>query len=291
MKVAVYQFAPTFGAVGKNLRRIEQELENVQVDLIVLPELCTTGYLFASMEEVGSMAEPVRGGETVRRLEALCQWKGFYLVAGMVESAENMFYNSAVLIGPNGWIGTYRKIHLFWKEKSWFTPGNLPFQVWNIGMARIGIMICFDWIFPESARTLALQGADIICHPANLVLPYGPDAMVIRALENRVFSVTANRIGWEERGGKKLTFIGKSQVTGVKGEILLRMKEEEQIKMVDIDPALARNKKIIEANDLFQDRRPDLYLNQSRIPCQPSGAAGIKKNVNPIFHPDEADGD
>jgi len=291
MKVAIYQFAPTFGNIGKNLRRIEQELENIQVDLIVLPELCTTGYLFASREEIGSMAEPVPGGESIRRLEALCQWKGFHLVAGIIESADNVCYNSAVLIGPDGWIGTYRKIHLFWKEKTWFAPGNRPFQVWDIGMARIGIMICFDWIFPESARALALQGADILCHPANLVLPYGPDAMVTRSLENRIFSITANRIGYEERGGKKLTFIGKSQVIGTKGEILLRMEEEEKIKTVEIDPALARNKKIIEANDLFQDRRPELYLNQSQIPSPSPEAARNKINVNPIFHPGEADGD
>lgn len=289
MNIAIYQFAPAFGDAERNLQKIEQRLQDIEADLVVLPELCTTGYFFASREQVQSMAEPVPGGETVRRLETLCQWKGLHLVAGIAESAEGTCYNSAVLIGPDGWIGTYRKIHLFWKEKIGFAPGNRPFQVWNIGKARVGLMVCFDWIFPESARSLALQGADIICHPANLVLPHCPDAMVTRSIENRVYTVTANRIGFEEREGKKLNFIGKSQITGVKGEILLRMGQEEGLKQIEIDPALARNKKITEANDLFQDRKPDLYLNQGQIPSRPPEAASIKKDVNPIFHPDKTD--
>jgi predicted amidohydrolase len=261
MKVGVYQFAPVFGNVRANLEKIERMLDEEEADLIVLPELCTTGYQFVSTEEIRSLAEPVTEGETVRRLTAFCRKKKFFLVAGIVESADDVCYNSSVLVGPEGWIGTYRKIHLFWDEKLWFQPGNLGFRVWDIGSAKIGMMICFDWFFPESARTLALSGADILCHPANLVLPYCPDAMITRSVENRVYSATANRIGSEERGGKsKLTFIGKSQITDVKGKLLFRLNEnEEGLRIADIDPALARDKQVTEMNHLFQDRRPEMY--------------------------------
>jgi predicted amidohydrolase len=261
MKTGVYQFAPEFGNVPANLDKIEKALLAVEAELVVLPELCTTGYQFASADEVRSLAERIPEGETVRRLAVLCRRKGFYIAAGMAESTDDAYYNSSVLIGPEGWIGTYRKIHLFHEEKLWFAPGNLGFRVWDVGMVKIGMMVCFDWIFPESARTLALRGAEIICHPANLVLPYCPDAMITRSVENRVYCATANRIGAEERAGKsRLTFIGKSQITGVKGELLFRMDESETgFRIADIDPAIAREKRVTETNDLFGDRRPEAY--------------------------------
>jgi len=248
--------------VQANLEKIAAAIDGADADLIVLPELCTTGYQFVSSREVVSLAEPVRGGETVRRLESLCEKNGFLLVAGIAESAEGGCYNSSVLVGPEGWIGTYRKVHLFLEEKLWFRPGNLGFGVWQAASARIGMMICFDWIFPESARTLALAGADILCHPANLVLPYCPDAMITRSIENRVFSVTANRVGYESRGGKdELRFIGRSGVVDARGEVLLRLGDEEEcLATVEIDPILSRDKRITEVNDLFKDRRPEEYL-------------------------------
>ena len=117
--------------------------------------------------------------------------RSLHVVVGLAERAQDHLYNSAVLIGPNGYIGTYRKIHLFFEETLWFTPGNTGFQVWDIGQAKVGLLVCFDWFYPEAARTLALQGADILCHPSNLVLPHCPDAMVTRCLENHVFAITA----------------------------------------------------------------------------------------------------
>jgi len=261
MKVGVFQFAPIFGNVQANLQKIEETLAHVEADLLVLPELCTTGYQFISSHEVQALAEPVPEGESVQRLCALCKRKGFYLVCGMAEKTKEGIYNSAVLVGPDGWLGTYRKTHLFFEEKLWFVHGNSGFKVWDLGMARIGILICFDWAFPEAARTLALQGADILCHPTNLVLPYCPDAMITRSIENRVYSITCNRVGEEKRNGKpKLNFIGKSEVVGVKGEIYFRMgSHEEGVRIVEIDPLQARDKQIIQGNDLFQDRRPEMY--------------------------------
>ena len=125
---------------------------------------------------------------------------------------------------------------------------------------RLGMMICFDWIFPEVARTLALKGADILCHPTNLVLPFCQDAMVTRCIENRVFALTANRVGTERRAGQEFTFTGRSQVVTPRGEILTRADVDgEGVFVVDIDPMLARNKAVTDVNDVLGDRRPELY--------------------------------
>jgi predicted amidohydrolase len=121
-------------------------------------------------------------------------------------------------------------------------------------------MICFDWLFPESARCLALDGADILLHPSNLVLPYCQDAMRTRCLENRVFAVTANRCGAEEGRGEQLRFTGSSQVTGPRGEVLSRAPEHrEHLEVLEIDLAQARDKRVTPRNDLFASRQPDTY--------------------------------
>ncbi|MFZ1504985.1 MAG: nitrilase-related carbon-nitrogen hydrolase [Nitrospira sp.] len=236
-------------------------LGQVDADLIVLPELFATGYQFVSQEEVFQLAEPVPDGATTKRLADMAARRGMTIVAGLPELDGRRCFNSAVVVGPNGFIGCYRKTHLFFEETLWFTPGDSGFQVWDIGMAKVGVMICFDWYYPESARTLALQGAEIIAHPSNLVLPHCPDSMVTRCLENRVFSVTANRIGSEARGGKeRLTFIGMSEVVGPRGRILHRApRETEDLTIVEIDPAEARIKALNDYNDLLRDRRPALY--------------------------------
>jgi predicted amidohydrolase len=122
-------------------------------------------------------------------------------------------------------------------------------------------MICFDWFFPESMRTLALMGADVIAHPSNLVLPFCPDAMPVRCLENKVFAVTANRTGTEKRKkGRPLTFIGKSGIVSPRGEILARAPDDgDAVLVIDIDPALSRDKALNPYNDMIKDRRPELY--------------------------------
>lgn len=264
MKLAVYQFAPEFGKKQENLEKIEQVVRKVDAELVVLPELCCTGYQFVSGGEVDALCEPIPGGPTVEMLSRICGEKGMYLIAGVGEKDGANAYNSAVLIGPEGFIGKYRKIHLFMEEKRWFQPGDLGFRVWDIGDVSIGLMICFDWIFPEAARSLALQGAEIVCLPANLVLPYCQDAMVTRSIENGIFSVTANRTGYEERGGnERLTFTGGSQVVSPKGEVLFRLgSKNEEYQEVEIDPAAARDKWVTQGNHLWEDRRPDVYVTE-----------------------------
>ncbi len=265
MKIAAVQFHPIFGEIESNLNHIENLLDGVNADLVVLPELCTTGYQFISKKEVAELSELIPEGNTVQRIKKLCQDKKMHIVIGMAEEDNDQYFNSSVLIGPDGYIGKYRKVHLFAEEKIWFEPGNEGFRTWDIGEAKIGMMICFDWIFPESARTLSLLGADIICHPANLVLPYCQDAMMTRSIENRVFTITANRIGTEERGDKTpLTFTGQSQATDTKGKRLFQLEaDKEGTGVADINPKEARNKMITPANHCFQDRRDELYFKDN----------------------------
>lgn len=260
MRAGFVQFAPAFGAIAQNIERVERLIRESDAELIVLPELFNTGYLFTSRSEVQTLAEEIPDGRTTETLCRLARAKNAHIAAGLVERCGERLFNSSVLVGPDGYRATYRKIHLFLEETLWFDPGDRPFAVHDIGGCRVGLMICFDWIFPESARILALQGADVLCHMANLVLPYCQTAMVTRCLENRVFAVTANRTGIEARGGKELFFTGGSQITGPDGTILCRAGEDsEEIGTVDIEIDRAREKRLNPYNDLLGSRRPEYY--------------------------------
>lgn len=258
MKVGFLQTNPVFGMKEDNVNNAIAKIRQLDADLVVLPELFNSGYQFTSREEALALSERVPEGQTARALIDLSKEKKLYIVAGLAEQEDGRCYNSAILVGPDGFIGCYRKLHLFYHEKLWFEPGNTGLRVYDIGQAKIGIMICFDWFFPEVARYLALKGADIICHPANLVLPYCPQAMITRCIENRVFAITANRVGVENRSKEMLAFIGTSQVIGTKGEILYRASGDGEASIVvEIDPTVARDKQITTVNHLFNDRRID----------------------------------
>jgi len=261
MKVGLYQANPSFGDVERNVSDAIKAMADAPVDLMVLPELFNTGYQFISREEVSDLAEEIPDGFTCRSMIKAARKNKIYIVWGMAERKNYRLYNSAALVGPQGFIGCYRKTHLFCEEKFLFDPGDTGFQVWDIGETKIGIMICFDWIFPESARLLALKGAHIICHPANLVLPYCQYAMPVRCLENRVFAVTANRIGTEQRGNKEpLTFTGGSIIVDPSGNVIGQMDGTSTGTIsVDISPQVANDKKVTPYNDILKDRRPELY--------------------------------
>jgi predicted amidohydrolase len=263
MRIGVYQNNPEFGQVEKNVLRAVIELSAADADMIVMPELFNTGYQFVSREEAFDLAEEIPSGRTCEVLSDVASLGKLYLVFGIAERHGDKLFNSAAVMGPDGFIGVYRKSHLFYEEKNIFDPGDTGFRVFDIGIARLGVMICFDWWFPEAARSLALQGADIICHPANLILPDCQKAMVTRSLENGVFSATANRIGSEARGGKDaLMFTGESQILDNRGTVLANMKRDNiGISIVDIDINKARDKSITTMNDRFKDRRPELYNN------------------------------
>ena len=261
MKVGIYQFSPQWGEVNKNLEKIYNKLTDYSgVELWILPELCTTGYQFASLEELEQLAENFPEGKTAKQMLQLTKAKQNAVILGVLEKAKEGFYNSVAVFEKGKFRGIYRKIHLFYKEKKFFLPGNEKPKVYDIMGAKIGLMICFDWIYPEVARSLALQGAELIAHSTNLVMPYCQEAMVTRSIENRVFTAIANRIGWENRDGEKLTFTGKSQITDYRGNRVAQLKmDEENTLIADLDLPLAKDKNITPLNHLFDDRRPDLY--------------------------------
>ena len=261
MRIGIYQNNPRFGEVKKNIEQAINKIDTIKADLVVLPELFTTGYQFTSLEEVEKLAEEIPSGPSCATLIKYANSKSLYIVFGIAERHGEALFNSAVLIGPEGFIGRYRKSHLFYEEKLFFSPGDTGFNVFDIGTAKLGMMVCYDWWFPEAARTLALKGADIICHPSNLVLTGCHRAMQTRSLENAVYSITANRIGAEARGGKKeLRFTGRSQIVDPSGQVLLTLDDDmEGIAAFDIDVDIARDKSITSLNDRFQDRRPELY--------------------------------
>lgn len=260
MRIGFIQMTPAFGDREVNLDQVEKLVGTMKADLIVLPEFFATGYLFSDIAEVTALAEPIPGGITTTGLLRISRNSGTALVAGLPERDGKHLFNSAVLVTPEGVLHTYRKTHLFDREKLFFSPGDTGFRVWEWRGIRIGIMICFDWYFPESARALALAGAQIIAHPSNLVLPHCPSAMITRSLENRIFSVTCNRSGSETRHDMSLKYIGNSRIINPKGIVLGQAGDENTaVVTVEIDPLEADDKRVTSRNDLFSDRRTDLY--------------------------------
>ena len=259
IKVSYCQNSPIFGEIEKNFTQIENLCTNLSTDLLVLPELFASGYTFTSKEEAESFSES-QNGRTSTFLMNLANSIDGAVIAGFPERLDNQIYNSSLLVNKNGIIGVYRKIHLFNKEKLWFSPGNLGFPVFQLPELKVGMMICFDWIFPESARTLALQGVDLIAHPANLVLPYCQNAMVTRCIENSIYAITANRIGTETRGSDSFSFTGQSQITAPKGKILQKApNNQNQVSTIEIDPTTAREKSLNNFNNLLGDRKKEFY--------------------------------
>jgi predicted amidohydrolase len=264
MRVGFYQFQPLFGRPRENAEAVAAATRRARADLLVAPELCTSGYLFASREESAGLAETLPGPST-ELVQQACRETGGRVVLGIAERAPDGFYNSAALVGPGGVEGAYRKAHLFGEEKLHFTPGRTGFPVFPIPVGdrtvRLGLLVCFDHFFPEAARSLALAGAQLICHPSNLVLPeYAQLSTRVRSIENRVFWILANRYGSEERGGKVLAFTGASQITGPDGKVLAHGPASgDALEVLEIDPSLADNKKVTSRNNLWEDRRPELY--------------------------------
>ncbi len=266
MTIGFVQHAPRYLQPDANRQHVASLVEGSSADLLVLPELFTSGYFFQSTEDARKIAEEIPDGATVAWMEDLSAHLGSTLVAGLPErDEEGRLYNSAAVVSPRGFEGTYRKIHLYNEEKLHFEPGQGPLPVFELtardGTAyRLGLMICFDWFFPEAIRSLALQDADIVAHPSNLVRKNCPRAMPIRALENRVFTVTANRYGSESNGSESLTFIGQSEICAPSGEILTRApRVGDAVEVAEIDLKEARQKEVTAHNHLWKDRNPAAY--------------------------------
>ena len=264
MVIACIQTDPRLRSKEANWDEARTHVLEADADLVVLPELFATGYFFSSTEQARELAESIPDGPTCCVLREWAQQTGATIVAGVAERDRADLYNSAVVVTPNGWLGTYRKSHLFYEETLHFTPGD-GFKVWTVtdragASYRLGVMVCFDWIFPASSRTLADLGADVVAHPSNLVLPHCPRSMPVRALESGVFTATANRIGTESNGKEDLTFIGQSVICSPKAEVLASAPPDQTgIIRAEVDPRAARDKRLNPYNDLRQDRRSKLY--------------------------------
>jgi len=259
MRVALVQSSPVFGDIGANLRQLLAALAANEADFYVLPELCLSGYDFDGPSQLAPFAQEA-GAEPLEALARAAAERGAGIAFGFAESAGGKLYNSSCLALPDGRRRVYRKTHLFAREKLLFSPGDTGFFVEEFRGLRVGIAICFDWIFPESFRTLALLGADLVAHCANLVLPYCQRVDYARAVENRIYVATANRVGIEERAGRRLTFTGESVLVAPDGEYLARLPAgEPAVAVARVHPAKARDKGLGELNDLFADRRPELY--------------------------------
>lgn len=259
--VVALQTSPRFGDVAGNLADLAARLDTVVADLVVLPELASTGYAFRDRAEARALAEPLDGGPTSALLRRVSARTGGLVVGGYVEADGDRLYNAAAVFAAGRAVVSYRKVHLFGFEPEVFDPGPGPFPVVEHRGLRVGVMICFDWRFPEAARTLALAGADVLAHPSNLVTTLGPAAMTTRAVENGVYAVTAGRVGEEHRPPRPaLRFTGGTQVVGPRGELLARAPDDAPaVVAATVDPARARDKRLSFGNDLFTARRPDTY--------------------------------
>ena len=267
---------------GRNLARCLEFIRGAAGNgarLIVFPECALTGYAFSSLEEALPAFEPVPGPCT-EEIAGVCRELGVYVVAGLLETEGDKHYNTAALIGPAGLQGKYRKIHLPYLGIDRFLDrgGSAP-AVYETPVGRIGMGICYDAMFPEHARVLALQGADIFVLPTNWPQQreHIPEHVIpARAAENRMFVIAVNRIG-EERGAR---FIGRSIIAHcARGTALARGgPDEETVLYAEIEPALAREKHVVIAPgefefDVVKDRRPELY-GKIDDPLAPGDNAG-----------------
>jgi 5-aminopentanamidase len=265
MQVAVAQMEPKLGERERNLDACLARLEEAAAagaKLLVLPECAIPGYMFESAEEALPFAEEVPGPST-EALEEACARLGLHVVCGLLERDGDALRNAAVLVGPDGLVGTYRKTHLpFLGVDRFVVPGD-ELCVFETPLGRIGVEICYDLRFPEVTRTLALRGADIVAHPTNFPVAARIQTELItvaRAAENRVYLLTANRVGKEGTG----EFCGWSQIVDPYGKRLAEADETEEILLVaDVDVAKARDKDYVIPGEyelyLFGHRRPELY--------------------------------
>lgn len=267
LTVAAVQFEPKLGEVDRNRKKVLALCEQAfsqGVRLIVTPEASISGYVFIDREEAAQYAETIPGGPTVSALEKLATANDGYIVCGIIEKSGDHLYNSAALVGPNGFIGKYRKTHLWDVDTFLYEKGDLGFPVFDLPFGRVGISICWDNWFPEVNRIYAMQGVDIVCHPTNWVVVPGMASpenpawaffAMTQAHVNGLFMICAGRIGTE----REVSFGGSSCICGLPGFLHGPAGDKEIIAKAQIKPSDASNKYLSSYNHLLNDRRTDLY--------------------------------
>jgi N-carbamoylputrescine amidase len=270
LTLACIQMEPRIGAKPANVEHSIALIDQAAARgarLIVLPELCNSGYTFASRQEAFALAETVPDGPTTKAWVAAARRHGAVVVAGICELAGDALYNSAAIVGPDGPIGVYRKVHLWGAENLFFEPGDLGIGVWKTMFGRMSVAICYDGWFPETYRLAALQGADILCVPTNWVpMPDQPDTMMAMANvlamggahSNSMYVAAADRIG-VERGQP---FLGRSLIVNHTGFPIAgpASADAEEILYAEINLSDARRKRVLNSfNQPLRDRRIDVY--------------------------------
>ncbi len=277
-KIAAVQMDCQLAAKEHNLAAVRTRLREAAgqgARLVVFPECILTGYCFTSKAEAWPHAESIPGPST-QALARDCRELNVWTAVGMLEArpSDGALFNACALIGPNGVAATYRKVHIPLLGVDRFTtPGDLPFAVHDLGGLRLGMIICYDGSFPESARCLTLLGADLVILPTNW--PSGALATVriaapARALENHIYYAAVNRVG-TERG---FDFIGLSRIFDYGGNFLAKSDDDRPcILYAEIDPERARNKRLVFIPGAYEvdrvgDRRPEMYetLTQPKSP-------------------------
>jgi predicted amidohydrolase len=266
MRVAVAQIEPKLAEKERNLDLCLARLEDAAgqgAELLVLPECAIPGYVYESAEEALPYAEEIPGPSTAV-LEDACRRLGAHVVCGLLERDGDTIHNAAVLVGPDGLVGSYRKSHLPFLGVDRYVRAGDELPVFDTSIGRIGLEICYDLRFPEVTRSLALAGAEIVCLPTNWPMAAAANAELLapaRAFENRIYLLVANRVGRE----RTAEFCGRSQIVAPDGVRLAETDAtSEALLVADVDPARARDKSIVPAAGeyemhLFEHRRPDLY--------------------------------
>jgi predicted amidohydrolase len=266
-KIACAQLDVLIGDTSGNRTKILDQIKRAaaeSAELVIFPECAITGYCYDSLPEAVPTAEPA-DGPSAEAIGAACRQGNIHVVYGYIERDGDKYYNAARLIGPGGPIGNYRKVHLpFLGVDRFLTPGDRQFEVYDLPFGRVGINICYDASFPESARALKLLGADLVILPTN----WPPGArrtaeflVNARANENHVNFVAVDRVGIE-RGWQ---FIGRSKVIDFNGDTVAEAgAEAEEILMAELDVRGASNNKVINVPgkyemDRIADRRPEFY--------------------------------
>ncbi len=262
MLVSVVQFAPEFFNKEFNIEYIKKTLKSTNGEIIVFPELALTGYFFVNRDEAKAYAIDFQSEELdFIREDALD--KNRIIILGFAERSKDKIFNSAGMFFPdNKFNCVYRKTHLFYKEIYAFDRGDTGFFVVNYTDKdiKIGTMICYDWRFPEAARSLGLLGVDFIACPSNLVTPLWPKVMPARAIENKVYLAVANRFGVEKRNDETLLFNGKSVIYDYNGTAICQAGDDgNSIITAEIFPERTRDKSFNTINDIFKDRIPEMY--------------------------------
>jgi predicted amidohydrolase len=245
MRISIVQMEPKFLDVESNFNTMKEYYKKSSSDLILYPELSLSGYNFNDKSEV-ELCALTQSSEIIKYFLDETHKNNNAVAFGTVFKRGDKFHNSQIFIGEDR-VTVYDKMNLFNRENLFFTPGK-EMKIVEFKGYKFGMSVCFDWFNPEFFRNLAKNGADVILHSANLVMPYCQQANITRSVENRIYIVTANRIGRE----RDLYFTGMSQITDPYGKILIRLGEDvEGVYEVNIDPLISRNKKLNDFNDIF----------------------------------------